>query len=978
MSKTVSARFLAAENAPANHITSRAFLISRNYANSGNGATATASSEYSTDYPASGVIDGDRTMLSMGAAADAENGTGKSSWRSSGTTPASEYVTIDLGQARTFNRIKLYQQTGHGISYSVYYYSADYGDWCLLYTTTAGTPSTTGYGTGAYGTTPYGDPPEVQTYYGVDCVDIGYDVTAQLIKIVGVGTEVASDYLNILEVEVYRLVDISSRFISSDTQMQQDYALQTDMVQNGTIIVDNTDRFFSPDYSPTAAEIAAGFINSELGTGLGLIVQHGYQWSGSEKEYVTNFVGNIDQYQITPADRTATFTCRNQKGKDMVNAVRTSRWPRYCDTLENNVAYAVQLANIHPSECSIENTGFQNSIFFLNNQSVYDALKALILPLGKGRFYISSEDVPTVKWNTNLSSTELTFSIAMKEQYQKGTLNNVDPYTYPNSLTLGQSLGDFQNESYQPDWTLITNTNATVGYDSDNKLLKITQTDTTLATVLRIRKASTQAYGAWSFYWDGNTAWDADSSINIAGVLYFFFMLDNAGTSGYAIKVLASNSSVLTRSISLVRWDTGAETVVGTAAISTSPGRIGIYRTALGAFVLYRDESVPDTGVAMGTDTTYTTSVYSDVYITLAQSSILSAPYISFGRIKTTSISGAFTSEVIYAGDNFSAWGAFSANVQNNGAYTSITFKYRTSADGSTWGSWTTITSGSTPSGTNPYIQLYAEFTGQLGTDKPILSGMSIHYYATKVLPTPDTITINDYAQMLDFSITYSDVLSGDSSVYNKIVASIKNFVPDTAYTSLWEACLPDTSTKISDDTPYSVAAGTYTFSPTLSDAADPKSLSVIVEADVAGAATGAITTEHMLTPAITITVSADCNITSIKIMGQALPESTMTTQTASDSASIAKYGVREYDIDVPYCFTFWAASLAAILLDRYKAMIGYVDSLKSSPILRAELADQVTWSERSTSGSAKTYQVIGITHRMSSSTAETDFELRS
>ncbi len=970
MSKTVSTRFLAAENSTANHLTSRVFLVSRNYANAGNGATATAYSTYSSDYPASGAIDGDRTMINMGAASSAENGLGKSSWRSAGTTPTSEYITIDFGQARTFNRIKLYQQTGHGITYAVYYWSDDYNDWCLLYSTTASTPSTTGYGNGAYGNTPYGDPPEVQTYYGVDSVDIGYDVTAQKIKIVGLTTEVSGDYLNILEVEVYRLIDISNRTLSTSIQMQQDYTLQSDMVSSGTIVVDNTDKFFSLDYSPTAAEISQGFINSELGTGLGIIVQYGYQWSGSEKEYVTAFVGNIDQYKLSANSRQATFSCRNEKGKLLVNAITTSKI-KYYDSVENNFSYAVQLANIHPAECSIEKTGLYVGTFFVNNESVFSAIKELTNTLGTGRFYITSEDVPTLVWNSDLSYT-LQSAIASKNQFDAGTLTKVSSDTIIDSLTQGTNIGSFLWGDYSPEWTLVSNSNSKVEFDGDNNLLKISQIDTGLVYGLRIAKTSTAAYGVWILTFDATAAWSSSASANAGSVLEFDFIIDSSGNSGYGLIFYPSTSTNYLYRVKLVRWDSGVETVLGSQSITNLPGYIAIERTSAGVFKLYQTGGGSTT---LGTDTTYTTSATMNIYAHYDTiDSSVSNPYISIGKMlymdNTSVMTSTFESVPICAGDNFSAWSTFTASSVLHSSFGSISYYFATSSDGETWSSWYSIPSGSVPtSATGPYIKFKATWPTipALGYYPPILSGLNIAWTVAKTLPTPDTITINDYDSMLDFNIEYTDVLAGDSAVYNYIKLTDSNYTTDSAWSTLWNLTLDGTTTKVDSEHPYLIsAAGTYTFTPTLSSPAVVESLKAFIEADSALGATVSVIYQHSLNPIIQVVCTGTGYIYNLEIRGRAITQNDVYTATTSDSTSLAKYGKREYDTSTKFGLTWWTASLAALLLARYKNMVAYVNSLKTTTIFRAELSDQVTWYERNATSSSQTYKIIGITHSVS------------
>jgi hypothetical protein len=959
-------------------VASQVQLVLGNYALAQKGTTVTASSEYSADYPAEGAIDGDRTEINMGAASTSENGVGLSTWMSAGTDPTAEYLTIDLGQNRTFNRIKVYQREGHGITYSVWYYSADYSDWVLLYTTSA-SPTNLGYGNNAYGSTPYGDPPEVATTYGVDVVDLGYDVTAQQIKIIGISTEVASDYFNIVEVEVYRVIDITTRTLSISTNFSQDYILQNDLVGEASIGVMNADKFFSPDYTPTAAEIANGFVNSELGAGITVIIKAGYKWSGAEQELVSLGVFNVDELNLTPKDRTASMTCRNQKGKMLMTTTTTSK-VLYNKSIEDCFKYAVQFANIHPSECTFENTGLQVPLFFINNETVFTSLQTLITTLGTGRFFVDATDTPTLAWEQDLSTT-LRASINAQAVYDRGSnLNNIDTISFLDSFTIGQSRGAFYSQNYTPEWSLVSNSNCTVGYDADNLLLKITQTDNETVGALTISLASTDAYGCWSFIIDGNSAYDSSTPAVIAGTISWDFILDSGGTNGYRLKIGPGNSATIPFLVTLCRLDSSVETVIGTAATLHMPTRLAIYRTGANAFILYRDETTPNTGNTLGTDATYTTSAQMYVNISLPVSSYLSSAYMSFGAMRFMSISGLFESDAIYAGANFSAWGNFYASYVNNGAYTSATFYYKTSTDGVSWGAYSAVVNGGAVTGSGPYIMLKVVLAGALGTDKPIISGMTITWTIAKTLPTPSPISVTDTGNMMDLQIAYVDTLAGDSSLYNDIKLTSQNYVTDSLWTDLWDLTLTDGTTTVTSDKPYAItASGTYTFTPELSNPATPESLVVQIAADTALGATATVSYKHTTNPIITVVCTGTGNIDSMSVWGRAINTTTTYSGTASDATSISVYGKKPLSISTLYALPYWAPTLAAYLLARYKNLVGYVKSLECMPIFRAQLDDTISWNERTTTDTAQTYPIVAIAHNIdvSGGTVNTTFELK-
>src|ERR1051326_5413354 len=110
----VSAQFLAASEADVNFAASRVQLVLGNYASApAYGSTAASSGAYSSDYPAAGAIDGDRTEINVGPASGADNDVGKSSWRSSGVPDNGDTVTLTItfNPSRTINRTK--RSEGH-------------------------------------------------------------------------------------------------------------------------------------------------------------------------------------------------------------------------------------------------------------------------------------------------------------------------------------------------------------------------------------------------------------------------------------------------------------------------------------------------------------------------------------------------------------------------------------------------------------------------------------------------------------------------------------------------------------------------------------------------------------------------------------------------------------------------------------------------------------------------------------------------
>ena len=82
MPAPVSASFSAAQNSTTREPRSKMLLIFRDQAESAEGSVATSDGDFSADFPPAGAINGDKTHINYGPAATADNGIGKSGWKS--------------------------------------------------------------------------------------------------------------------------------------------------------------------------------------------------------------------------------------------------------------------------------------------------------------------------------------------------------------------------------------------------------------------------------------------------------------------------------------------------------------------------------------------------------------------------------------------------------------------------------------------------------------------------------------------------------------------------------------------------------------------------------------------------------------------------------------------------------------------------------------------------------------------------------
>ncbi len=433
---SVSSRFTAAERADVNQIASRVYVVLGNYASaSAYSATASAStSDGSGNYPAAGAIDGDRTELNVGAATAADNDIGLSSWRSS-TAPSvtPQTLTIDMATSRTINRIKLYHLASHGLSS----YKLESSPDNVTYTLIAKTTDQGG---------------SIATTSQLDTIDFT-DVTCRYVKLTVANTVVAADKANVVELEIYRKVDITDRLIGASIDRARDYKLTNPLASSFHIVCDNSDRFFSFSHTPTTAETTSGFVNSELAPGIGIIIQYGFAYGGASPELVTVFNGSVDRISVNPADRTAQLQGRDTM-KALINQIISSKLKTAQD-IKAAMTYTLNLVNISTWETSLDTTGLTVDYFFINNQSAMTVIRDLVQASADAQFYFDESGIATFKYYVN--STPGSHTDSSQADFTAGTVKtNIDTDSLPGQIGRKWFLiddftdGDF---STNPIWT---------------------------------------------------------------------------------------------------------------------------------------------------------------------------------------------------------------------------------------------------------------------------------------------------------------------------------------------------------------------------------------------------------------------------------------------------------------------------------------------------------------------------------------------
>lgn len=435
---SVSTYFADAVEADVNQPRAKVQIVLGNYASSpGYGATATASTS-TANYPAAGAIDGDRTEINVGPASGADNDVGLSSWRSTGIPDNGDTVTLTVtfSQSRTINRIKLYHLSSHGLkTYTLSYW--DGAAWVVFAATSdvvaAGQTSIQSTGT-------------------LDVIDFD-DVSTTKIKLIVTATLVAVDYANVVEIEVYRVIDVSDRVSGVTVQRNRDYKMRNPLAASVSIKCLNEDRFFSYNYTPTAAEVADGFVNSELRTGLGVLVSFGFEYAApGSPEFVGSFVGTIDELAVNPKTRSATITARDGM-KALVNKKDSSKLKASTE-LGACARYVLNRANISNYEMSVDVTPLTIDWFFTSAELAITTLQELVVAAVDSLFYFDEYGIATLKYYA--TDVDVDHVYTTEAEFEAGTLaaiatldgsNSIQvPVKFAPTIASGVSSGDMLDD----------------------------------------------------------------------------------------------------------------------------------------------------------------------------------------------------------------------------------------------------------------------------------------------------------------------------------------------------------------------------------------------------------------------------------------------------------------------------------------------------------------------------------------------------
>lgn len=932
MSQAVSAAFTAAESAAIVPLAYKVQLVLGDYCTSAFGATATSSgADASNNFPSAGAVNGDRTELNIGAAATADNGVGLASYRSSGIPNDGDtvYLEVDFNATRTFNRVKVYNLDGHGLdTYTIQYW--DGAAWQVAATKSGGTSAGR-----------------------VDTLDMAADISSTKIRIVPTLTAIDDDPANIVELEVYRKVDITARVLRYTVDRQRDWKQVNPMAATCMITCDNSDRFFSMSHTPTAAEVTAGYVNAELRPQVGIIIQEGFYVAAGTAlpELVNIFVGFLDTPDADSKAGTCVLTGRDGM-KNVINQTLSTKLQYNADN-GTLIIYLLNLCNISTWEMSIQLTGIFQPFFFTFNESAFTSIRNLAEASGDAQFWVDENGTPTFAATLFSSGTSQTDFIW-------------------NSQAL----------------SLFSTVHIGAGYVTNNGNNIVLVTNGAGKDITAITMPSTITTG-WQF--DAYAPWQGDNRIGVT------FMAQDASDypDGYALgfSSYAPGGNHL-NGVTFESWAAGVGTILA-GPFYIAPGinhQYTVIRSIDGSgnahFFVYQDGVLILT-VASNTYTTctnFSTILEGPLVAASASLTISGVFFLNSGYTVSSAVAAGVTtitvlSEAIDQSVNVASEGNLSVGFDPSNA--AVTWQTRTSSDGITWGSWTTVTLNSaTQIGPiTSTVLRYAQYQFYFTTTNNVIYNF---YYAivawalTAAANTPRAISY--LTNLCDIKQQISDSLDGSTSIINQVeVTSAPLALTGTNSDTQWQATSGLQAAPVTTINPMIVEVGTIAIASVVQGGMDVTYMVGTNPEAVAitwGTATGsvAITYIHPTKPIITLTVTGAGTITDLRLIGQALSSAaTSIARTAGNNPSQAQYNQRTITINnnwitLPAIAQFVANTQLALYQNPPEVLTG----IEICPAPSVQTTDLIAPTDYNLDLSGN-YHISGINHEVSAPQQGTD-----
>lgn len=967
---SVSTKFQNAVYSDVNAVAYKVLMYLGNYASEeGAGASATSSGA-AANYPASGAIDGDRTELNIGPASGADNDIGQSSWRSTGVPDNSDVVTLDItfSQERKINRVKLYQLAGQGLSsYTLSYW--DGAAW-VIFAATADIVA--------------GGQTSITPTNELDVVDFT-ELSTTKVRLQVFETEVADDFANVVELEVYRAIDISSRIRSVAVSRGRDYKLQDPIAAQLSVAAINTDKFFSPDYEPTEAEIEEGFINSELRPGLGIAVRAGFDiFEGAEPEMVTLFTGFIDSIKAGASARRADLTCTD--GTKILLKTQDSCKLKTSIDIGEAIRYVLNRANISNYEMDIDSTSIELDYFFTENEDALSTIRSLVESAADALFRFDTNGVAKFSFFATAVGHDEVFTDQV--DWETGTLDTIDTTSFPGKIIYKYSADETWHNATSGWTTSILEGSPSPTFTHDVNGLAMTANAAPGASprqILNAYRAQSTNIGEWVINFRENPA--GAHIYNFSPFFAFMFNTYSATIlssfrSGYFLNIDSTAPGDNTNMrVSFIRASsTGSTTSL--ALSSVIPRLAGtnrtfrIRRSSTGRFDVFLDGTLLFTV----TDTTYTSgSLYGyGIFqrITTATGNVLRLLEDGLELPSSTDGEGIWTSPTIDAGVNLAAYSTVDfTHVLNSGT---IVYETRTSLDGMAWDAWTPIdVDGTILSAVQRYIQVRAILVF-ITTNSPEVSDITVNWLeasgTSKFPPAPASHTFRFDGILREMELQFTDKMAGITAILNDVSVQAQPIVLDGENTDVkWQALNGTPQAPVEASNALNVTNGDVLEFPlqisggmdiSLMAGANPAAAVVTFAGGAAGS--WIFSSIHPTQPVLRITISASGTITDLKVQGKSFSNATyLQVSRAQDAASINANGRCQETIQNRWIGSKSQAQVIAdTLVENFKNPISYIPSAKLNPIFNAEEGDRCDVVEESLAVDAA-FVIANLQHRI-------------
>lgn len=458
--QTPSSIFNTLRERPGNAITQKCVIEVGNYALTSKGASATASSEFSADWPASGAIDGDRTHINAGAAAVAENGIGRSVWQGNtlslfgygagaygagaygGGGAMSEWIAIDLGQLRRVNRIKiifwpdstknnnlgsigaedfLIEKSGEPLSFSAW---TGLQDKCAEIGKNPTTISA-GQVTGNDNDMVVFEDPTPQSLRYVR-------MTASSLQSPGVR-------LRVVAIEITLAVDVTDAVMAMSRRRSKDYHLDHRTAAIMQLTLRNDAGRFNDRMTPTAAQITAGWFNNLIRPNLEVRYYAGFSGVNCQM-----FSGFIDYWEPEATGRIVKVQARDFFKflvKPKITTKLKTSW-----TLEALVELVANYQNFPSNLMVLDSTTIAPAYFMPKDQTVQQVLNDLQDTTGSAEIYF--DEFGRLNFRSYLTVIKHIWFQGSQADFQGGTnVNNSDATSVPGALVIANVAGVYFREA---------------------------------------------------------------------------------------------------------------------------------------------------------------------------------------------------------------------------------------------------------------------------------------------------------------------------------------------------------------------------------------------------------------------------------------------------------------------------------------------------------------------------------------------------